>query len=192
MDELRFPGGRGISEKLWRPVAWIWRLKWGSGEALPPETPALCSENCAEYSLRKKKMCRILDLALYLVQREAPGPLHFLLSLPVRLFSHHFSSPLPYFIQVQFTWHLGEDHIIKRSSSTLIPLPSFICLYNIYHYLTFYYHFFLVSLSLMLECKLHEGRNKYLSCSTLYTNPTSRTALRPIVGLQHLLNKWNE
>lgn len=55
MDELRFPGGSGISERAEGRWGWICRLKWGSGEALAPENPALCSENCAGYSLQEEE-----------------------------------------------------------------------------------------------------------------------------------------
>lgn len=104
-------------------------LKQGSEEGLQSENPALCSENCASYSLWEEE--------------NVQNPGFCLLFCTFCSHCHQCSSFSSYdhclTLSILLKYHLREDHTIKIASLTHILLYSFSFLHNIYHYITSYY-----------------------------------------------------
>ena len=105
-----------------------------------------------------------------------PGSLWIILvSLPQKLLVVHVVGWLPYLFQLfaQIS-HLSVSLaaiIIVKSASTCMVHSYFIFFYNTYSYLAlyiFYVFIFLNCLSLLLNYKLHKGRNFCLFYSLLY------------------------
>lgn len=113
-------------------------LKWGSEEGLQSENPALCSENCASYSLWEEENVQNPGFCLLsCMEKRALGLCTFCSHC------HQCSSFSSYghclTLSILLKYHLREDHTIKIASLTHILLPSFSFLHNIYRYITSYY-----------------------------------------------------